>query len=84
MDSRGPGLEKGINSHRVAGEGGLGKRGLYLPSNPIFGRSVNPISTRGSDYAPLITTRPLPPIFKPSFGPFGPTTYLFLLSSNNI
>ena len=34
-----------------------------------FGRFVNPISTRGADYARLNTTCPPPRIFRPSYGP---------------
>ena len=35
---------------------------------PDFGRSVNPISTRGADYADHISTC-TPRIFIPSYGP---------------
>ena len=36
MDSRGPGLEKGINSHRSAGGGELGEGGRLCPSPTQF------------------------------------------------
>ena len=50
------------------------KPGLLEPGGacppPDFGRFVNPISTRGADYAQLITTCPPPSrIFRPSYGP---------------
>ena len=32
--------------------------GRILSRPPDFGRSVNPISTRGTDYAPHFSTRP--------------------------
>ena len=38
-------------------------------AHPDFGRSVNPISTRGTDYADLITNDKYPRIFRPSGGP---------------
>ena len=41
---------------RVVGVGGV--QGTRAP--PIFGKSVDPISTRGADYAHLITTVPPP------------------------
>ena len=37
-------------------EGGRGDQGPLVP--PVFGRSVNPIPTRGTDYAHHITTGP--------------------------
>ena len=62
MDSRGPGLEKGINSHRGAG-GGRGEGGYAPPPHSVFDRSVDPILTRGAYYAHLTTTSPPPPRF---------------------
>ena len=41
--------------------------GLSQVSNPDFGRSVNPISTRGEYHAHHIATAPR--IFRPSYGP---------------
>ena len=38
-------------------------------SSPVFGRKVNPISTRGADYIHNGTTSPLPWIFWPWDGP---------------
>ena len=43
-----------INSDRLAIYRGVVPGGAMAP--PDFGRSVNPISTRGTDYAHLITT----------------------------
>jgi hypothetical protein len=43
-----------------------GGRGALAP--PVFGQTVNPISTRGADYAHHSTTSP-PRIFKPCDGP---------------
>ena len=60
MDSRGPGLEKGINSHRGAGGGGREAMPLPPPPHSVFDRSVDPILTRGAYYAHLTTTSPLP------------------------
>ena len=40
-------------------EGGRGDQGPLVPLvPPVFGRSVNPIPTRGTDYAHHITTGP--------------------------
>ena len=35
-----------------------GAQGGQIPSPPEFGRSVNPIQTRGADYAPHTTASP--------------------------
>ena len=40
-----------------------GLSSLGVPAPPEFGTSVNPISTKGADYAPHIM--PPPPIFSP-------------------
>ena len=45
----------------------MGSRG-HLPSPPDSCRSVNPIRTRGTDYATHITTERIPRIFRPSAG----------------
>ena len=44
------------------GRGGVRGEGTHVP--PDFGRSVNPISTRGADYAHQISTFPPPPDFQ--------------------
>ena len=41
---------------RAIASGGTGGGGALVPA--VFGRSVNPISTRGTDYAHLCTTCP--------------------------
>ena len=46
---------------QAGGLGGLGP--------PIFGRTVNPISTRGADYVHHSTTSLPPQIFRPCDGP---------------
>ena len=45
-----------------------GVGGAAMPPPPDFGRSVNPISSRGADYAHHITTWHTR-IFRPSYGP---------------
>ena len=48
----------------MKGQGGRGAADIL-----VYGRSVNPISTRRADCAHHITTRPPLQIFRPSFGP---------------
>ena len=38
-------------------------------AHPVFGSSVNPISSKGADYAHQIILAP-PDFFRPSYGPF--------------
>ena len=52
-------LVNSTNSVRAVASGGAGGRGL---SPPVFGRSVNPISTRGGTLSPP-STKSLPPGF---------------------
>ena len=57
------------NEHTRTGRAvGAAEAGGISP--PDFGRSVNPISTRGSRLYPPLNYSPLPlQIFKPSYGP---------------
>ena len=64
-----PPSDKPVGTGGGGDEAGWGDR---LPSD--FGKLVNPISTRGVDYAHQITTRPLPPGFSEL-----PTALLYLL-----
>ena len=54
-----------VRTIRAVASGGLG--GLQSP--PVFGQTVNPISTRGADYAHHSTMSPPPRIFRPCDGP---------------
>ena len=54
-----------ITTYRDAGVkgGGVGRAGEGAIAPPVMGRSVNPIPTRGADFACHITTTPTPPRF---------------------
>ena len=52
----------------TGGGRGWGRLGDHLP--PDFGKLVNPISTRGVDYAHHVTTRPPPPDFQNFLQPY--------------
>ena len=50
-----------------------GAEGALAP--PIFGQTVNPISTRGTDYAHHSTLSPPPRISRPCNGPLTVNTF---------
>ena len=56
-----------------------GTGGAMAP--PDFGRYVNPISTRGADYAHQSQWRPQ--IFRPSYGPADGKILIFILNNKN-